>query len=177
MEGTCAGVGYMVGPTFGPPPARDAAGVIGLEQLLGPGYADGPDSWVVLQTLVRERQLLQFDQSDVVLIGGGDIAEGRRRTLAVLPALRYILMSGCFWDKFLPWVDADVFNRNNICGTLRSMFPPERKLYSEGRRIRSGGEMLDLIQLTSTQYMDDHWLGPRVSKDGNKEFLTVLGDI
>lgn len=60
-------------------PPGDAAGVSRLEQVCGPGDADGADGRVVLQTLFLERKLLQFHQRDVVDVGGGDVAAGCSR--------------------------------------------------------------------------------------------------
>ena len=53
------------------PPPRDAAGVVGLKQLGGPGDADGPHRRVFLDAFLFEGKLLQLHQSDVVLIAGG----------------------------------------------------------------------------------------------------------
>lgn len=41
-----------------------------MEEPGGPGDTHGADSWVFGQTLVRVREFLQLDQSDVVLPGG-----------------------------------------------------------------------------------------------------------
>lgn len=68
--------------TCGPPPPGDAAGVVGREQLGGPGDADGPDGRVVLQAFLRERELLQLQQRDVVLVRRRHVAAGREGVLA-----------------------------------------------------------------------------------------------
>lgn len=51
------------------PPAGDAAGVIGLEELCRPRHTDGADGRVVHETFVLKWKFFQLQQSDVVLIG------------------------------------------------------------------------------------------------------------
>lgn len=69
--------------TCGPTPPGDAAGVVGLEELRGPGDADGADGRVVLQAFLLEGKLLQLQQSDVVLVVGTVPAVVQRMISAV----------------------------------------------------------------------------------------------
>lgn len=62
------------GQTCGSSPSGDAAGVIGLEQLRGPGDTDGADGRILLHTYFLKGKLLQFYQSDVILVAGGVVS-------------------------------------------------------------------------------------------------------
>lgn len=62
------------GRTCGSSPSGDAAGVIGLEQFRGPGETDGSDGRVLLQTFFLKGKLLQFYQSDVILVAAGIVS-------------------------------------------------------------------------------------------------------
>lgn len=64
--------------TCGAPPPRDAAGVVGLEELGGPGNADGADGRIVLKAFLFERKLLQLQQGNVVLVGAGVVTGGTK---------------------------------------------------------------------------------------------------
>lgn len=76
------------GRTCSSPPARDAAGVVGLKELGGPGNTDGADGRVFLQTYLLVGKLLQLHQSYVVLIVAGVVPTGRMfySLFTVIPA-------------------------------------------------------------------------------------------
>lgn len=74
-------LGASWSPTCGPSPPRDAAGVVRLKEVGGPGNADGSNGRVFLQTRVLEGKRLQLHQSDVVLVGAGVVPAGRHRSV------------------------------------------------------------------------------------------------
>lgn len=55
-------------------PTRDAASVVGLEQVSGPGDAHGTDGWVLIHTSFFKWKRLQLYQRNVILIGSGIVA-------------------------------------------------------------------------------------------------------
>lgn len=67
--------------TCGPSPSGDAAGVVGLKQLGGPGNADGAHRRIVLETFLLEGKLLHLHQSDVVLVAAGVVPAGEFRNV------------------------------------------------------------------------------------------------
>lgn len=90
--------------TCGPSPPRDAAGVVGLKELGGPGDTHGADGRVVQQTFVRERKLLQLHQSDVVLISAGVVPSGQNTLFHTLYHHSVTCMCND-WGLSLRWIN------------------------------------------------------------------------
>lgn len=62
------------GQTCSSTPTRDAASVVGLEQVRGPGDTDSTDGWVLIHTSFFKGKRLQLYQRNVILVGSGIIA-------------------------------------------------------------------------------------------------------
>ncbi len=61
-------------------PSRDAAGMIGLEEVRSPRHTDCSHSRIVLKTFFLRGKLLQLHQSDVVLIAAGIVPAGHPKS-------------------------------------------------------------------------------------------------
>lgn len=76
------------GHTCGSSPSRDAAGMVRLKELGGPGNTDGTYGRVFLHTFLLKGKLLQLHQSNVVLIVAGVVPAGHLKNyLKILPIL------------------------------------------------------------------------------------------
>lgn len=84
-------------------PARDAAGVVGLEQVSGPGNAHSSDGRVVVEAFLGEGKLLELYERDVVLVGGGDVA-AETRGLFLTQSLDSKRPDGSRPDSDLGWM-------------------------------------------------------------------------
>lgn len=110
--------------------------MVGLEELRGPRHTDGSDGRVLLHAEVFVGILLQFDQSDVVLVGGGVVAAQKHFSYKCLITWRSEVSEST--KMVLLWMNDDLLHRNDIGGSLRGILSPQRELDLEGSRIRSG---------------------------------------